>query len=103
MGLQALQEWVQEHKFFSLMNENLEQAVWLNHWNCPLSELPEEIGLLRSLTRIDLRHLPESLGQLRCLEDLTSMCNELEGLTAIAANDVPSTVENGLRIWFLLI
>ena len=85
MNLQALQIWAEEHKIHSLMGDDLERTVWLNHWNAPLIELPEAIGLLQALTRIDLRHnglrcLPQSLGQLHRLEDLTSMGNELESL-----------------------
>ena len=85
MSLQTLQDWAQHHQIFSLMGENLERTTWLTHWDEPLPELPEDIGLLRALTRIDLRHnglgrLPESLGQLHRLEDLTSMGNELASL-----------------------
>jgi len=85
MSLQTLQDWAKEHQIFSLMGENLERTTWLTHWDEPLPELPEDIGLLRALTRIDLRHnslrrLPESLGQLHRLEDLTSMGNELASL-----------------------
>ena len=82
MSLQALQIWAEEHKIFS---KDLKNETWLKQWDAPLSELPEAIGLLQRLTRIDLRcnglrRLPNSLGQLHRLEVLTSMNNELESL-----------------------
>jgi hypothetical protein len=85
MSLQILQDWAQQHRVFSLMGEDLAQAPWLTHWNEPLSELPEAIGLLQGLTKIDLRQnglrrLPASVGKLHRLQDLTNMNNELEGL-----------------------
>lgn len=85
MNLQALQDWVETEKVLSLIGGDLLQEKWLNHWNKPLTELPEAIGQLQALTRIDLRHnglhrLPESLGRLHRLEDLTCMGNKLECL-----------------------
>lgn len=82
MSLQALQIWAEEHK---ILSKDLKNETWLKQWDAPLSELPEAIGLLQRLTRIDLRcnglrRLPDSLGQLHRLEDLTSMNNELESL-----------------------
>ena len=44
MNLQTLHDWANEHKIFSLMGEDLEQATWLTHWNEPLPELPEGRG-----------------------------------------------------------
>jgi hypothetical protein len=85
MTLQALRAWAEAHQVVSLKGADLERETWLSHWDAPLETLPEEIGLLRALIRIDLRHnglqtLPQSLGQLHRLEDLTSMGNALEHL-----------------------
>lgn len=83
MPLQALRDWTQQHEV--RLKDDPTTETWLTHWNKPLLELPELIGLMRALTTIDLRknglrRLPESLGQLHRLESLTSMDNELESL-----------------------
>ena len=83
MNLQTLTDWAKRHEV--LLGQDPTTETWLRHWNEPLDELPESIGLMRALTRIDLRknslrRLPESLGKLHRLEDLTSMDNELESL-----------------------
>ena len=81
--LQALRDWAQQHSV--RLKDDPTTETWFTHWNEPLVELPETIGVMRALTRIDLRknglrRLPQSLGQLHRLEDLTSMDNELESL-----------------------
>lgn len=86
MSLDALRAWAAEHRIVSLtMSSDLRAVAWLKHWNEPLHELPELIGLLQGLTTIDLRHnglrqLPAAIGQLHRLESLTSMSNLLQSL-----------------------
>jgi len=81
--LQALRDWAHQHNV--RLKDDPTTETRFTHWNEPLVELPEAIGVMRALTKLDLRknglrRLPQSLGQLHRLEDLTSMDNELESL-----------------------
>lgn len=81
MSLQALRDWAQQHNV--RLKDGPTTETWFSHWDKLLVELPEAIGLMQALTKIDLRKnglqcLPQSLGQLHRLESLTSMGNDLE-------------------------
>lgn len=87
---QELIDWADQkglRRFRDESPESLASETWLNLYREELRELPEAIGCLKSLKRLDLRfnpieRLPDSIGQLVQLENLDLVEGRLTSVPA---------------------